>query len=77
MHAITPHSPQPDRPTEEPRVLLTVEAAAELLSYSRTHVYTMLKTGEIESVKVGRLRRIPTDALVAYVQRLTTKQRAA
>ena len=39
------------------RVLLTVEAAAELLSISRTMMFALIKTGEIVSVRVGRLRK--------------------
>jgi excisionase family DNA binding protein len=61
----------------KPRVLLSVEAAAEQLSLSRTRVFALLKAGEIESVKVGRLRRIPTAALERYVRRLTDLQQGA
>jgi excisionase family DNA binding protein len=60
--------------TPQPRVLLTVEVAAEQLSFSRTRLYQLLKAGEVESVKVGRLRRIPADALATYLQRLTAEQ---
>lgn len=59
-----------DQAEAPPRVLLTVEAAAEQLSFSRTRMYQLLKDGEIESVKVGRLRRIPAEALTVYVRRL-------
>jgi excisionase family DNA binding protein len=60
--------------TPQPRVLLSAEAAAEQLSISRTRMYQMLKSGEIASVKVGRLRRIPAEALTNYLQRLTSEQ---
>lgn len=62
---------------DSPRLLLTVEAAAEWLSISRTRMYALLKAGEIESVKVGRLRRIPAEAITAYITRLAAAQRAA
>jgi excisionase family DNA binding protein len=52
-----------------PRVLYTVEAAAQLLSISRTRMYSLIKTGDIHSVRVGRLRRIPDDALTEFAQR--------
>jgi excisionase family DNA binding protein len=52
------------------RLLLTVEAAAELLSLGRTTVYELVSTGELESVKIGRSRRVPYDALRRYVDRL-------
>jgi excisionase family DNA binding protein len=60
-----------------PRVLLTVEAAAARLSISRTRMYALLKSGDVASVRVGRLRRIPTAALDAFTARLVTTQHAA
>ena len=59
-----------------PRVLLSVEAAAERLSLSRTRLYALIKSGDIESVKVGRLRRVPADALPLFVARLVDEQSA-
>jgi len=53
------------------RTLLSVEAAATQLSIGRTTMYALLKTGAIESVRVGRLRRVPASALTDYVARLT------
>jgi excisionase family DNA binding protein len=63
-------------PSQTPRTLLTVEQAAEQLSVGRTTVYALLKSGEITSVRVGRLRRIPADALTAYVHQLQAQQNA-
>lgn len=54
----------------EPRVLLTVEEAAKRLSLGRTTVFQLLKTGRLQSVRVGRLRRIPTEALDEYARSL-------
>jgi excisionase family DNA binding protein len=51
------------------RLLLTVSEAARRLGIGRSLLYQLLTTGEIESIHVGRLRRIPADALVAYVER--------
>ncbi len=56
------------------RLLLTVEEAARRLSLSRTMVYELAMRGEIESFKVGRSRRFPADALVAFIERKRTKQ---
>jgi excisionase family DNA binding protein len=58
-------------------VLLTVEEAAQRLSIGRTTMYALLKAGQINSVRIGRLRRIPAEALTAYTARLTAKQHAA
>lgn len=44
--------------------------AARLLAISQSQLWELLARGEIESVKIGRLRRIPHDALAAYVERL-------
>lgn len=59
-----------------PRTLLTVEAAAAQLSIGRTTMYALVGSGAIESIKVGRLRRVPADALTDYVARLGARQRA-
>jgi excisionase family DNA binding protein len=59
------------------RLLLTVEAAAERLSISRTRMYALIKSGDVASVRVGRLRRVPVAALDAFTARLLTNQHAA
>jgi excisionase family DNA binding protein len=57
--------------------LLTVEEAALRLSISRTTMYALLKDGQLDSVRVGRLRRITAGALTAYTARLIAEQHAA
>jgi excisionase family DNA binding protein len=52
------------------RLLLTVEEAAEQLGIGRTLMYALVKDGAVESVHIGRLRRIPADALPRYLQGL-------
>jgi excisionase family DNA binding protein len=54
------------------RLLLTVEEAAEQLGIGRTLMYALVKGGQVESVHIGRLRRIPADALPRYLERLRT-----
>lgn len=58
---------QPDQPV----VLMTPEAAAERLSISRTRIYELLASRTLESVKIGRLRRIRPEHLEAFVTRLS------
>lgn len=53
-----------------PRIVLTIEEAAECLGIGRTLMYALVTAGEVESVRIGRLRRIPTDALDRYVSEL-------
>lgn len=54
----------------ETTLLLTPEQAAERLGIGRSKVYELIGTGELESVKIGRLRRVPVDALTAFVESL-------
>ena len=49
--------------------LLTADEAAEALSLSRSTLYVELASGRLESIHVGRARRIPADALEAWVER--------
>lgn len=51
-------------------LLLKVEEVAERLNVGRSTAYHLVLTGEIESITVGRLRRVPADALTDYINRL-------
>ena len=64
---------KPIRAENGPRVaplLLKPEEAAEALGIARTRVYQLMRAGDIQSVKIGKVRRIPVAALQAYVDRL-------
>ncbi|MFI5630616.1 excisionase family DNA-binding protein [Streptomyces sp. NPDC051664] len=50
-------------------VLLTVEEAARRLRIGRTVCYRLISSGELESITVGRLRRVPADAVPEFVTR--------
>ena len=39
-------------------MLLTAEEAAESLKVGRCKLYDLIRTGELASIKIGRLRRI-------------------
>jgi excisionase family DNA binding protein len=54
--------------------LLKVEEAAQRLAIARTSMFHLLATGEVESIRVGRLRRIPVECLEEYVGRLRRDQ---
>jgi len=58
-----------------PAVLLTVEEAAKRLRIGRTSMYCLVSTGAIETVTVGRLRRVPEECLAEYVTRLRQRAR--
>lgn len=74
-----PAPAEPARPTP-PRVMFTVEEAAEQLGIGRTVMFRLIRNGDIESVRIGRLRRVPASAIQDYAARLvsdTTTQTAA
>ena len=50
-------------------LLLTPTEAARRLSLARSTLYELVLTGEIDSIKIGRSRRIPVDALTDYIDR--------
>lgn len=52
------------------KLLYTTAEAAKVLGIGRSTLYLLLGRGEIESVKIGALRRIPPTALDAYVERI-------
>ncbi|MFQ6147062.1 helix-turn-helix domain-containing protein [Streptomyces seoulensis] len=46
---------------------LTVEEAARRLGVGRTTMYALIASGEVGSVLIGRLRRVPAEALADYL----------
>jgi excisionase family DNA binding protein len=54
--------------------LLTPTEAARRLSLGRTRLSQLIGSGEIASVRVGKLRRIPARAVRAYVDGLVAVQ---
>ena len=64
-------------PAPPARVLLTVEEAAERLGMGKTKTYSFVLSGELESVRIGRLRRIHVDAIAAFAARLVAQNRVA
>jgi excisionase family DNA binding protein len=51
-------------------LLLRVEEAALRLGIGRTSMYRLVMTGEVESVQIGGLRRIPAPCIEEYIDRL-------
>ena len=64
------HPDAPRRPDPPARLLVTVDVAASLLSMGRSKTYELIASGDLESVAIGRSRRIPVDAIDDYVARL-------
>ncbi|MFF9688138.1 helix-turn-helix domain-containing protein [Streptomyces sp. NPDC014623] len=68
------------RPTGDTTlVALTVTEAARRIGIGRTKLYEYVSSGEIASVKIGSLRRIPAEAVNDFLARRlsTTDFRAA
>jgi excisionase family DNA binding protein len=53
------------------RMLLRPEEVARSLAIGRTAVFELIRTGELRSVKIGKSRRIPADAVAEYVAGLS------
>jgi excisionase family DNA binding protein len=51
-------------------MLFSVEEVADILHIGRSTVFKLIKDGKIQSIKMGRSRRIPIDAMQDYVDDL-------
>ena len=49
--------------SDDQRILYTVDEVCHLLAIGKTSLYSLISTGVIHSVKLGRSRRIPRSAL--------------
>jgi excisionase family DNA binding protein len=52
------------------KLLLTTTEAAQALGIGRSKLYELIRTGAVESVRIGGSRRIPAEALKAFVASL-------
>ena len=57
-------------------LLYKPEAAAAVLGIGRSKRFELIAAGQIETVQIGRSRRIPAEALTQYVDRLRGKAEA-
>ena len=51
-------------------MLFSIEEVADILHIGRSTVFKLIKEGKIQSIKLGRSRRIPIDAMQNYVNEL-------
>ena len=49
------------------KILLKVPEVAEMIGLGRSKAYQLMGSGELASVRVGRARRIPTEAVRKWV----------
>ena len=57
------------------KLLLTPVEAARVLGIGRSKLYELLQAGQLKSVHIGSCRRIPADALTAFLHALAERQR--
>jgi excisionase family DNA binding protein len=57
--------------------LLTVERAAIVMSVGKRTVERLIANGELRSVKIGRRRLVPEDAVVQYIRLAERRGRVA
>ncbi len=60
-----------------PRLLLTVPDAAAALAISRSKLYELFAAGLVRSVRIDGSRRVPVEALEAYVAVLLDQEAIA
>ncbi|HEX6685738.1 MAG TPA: helix-turn-helix domain-containing protein [Candidatus Limnocylindrales bacterium] len=61
--------------SQAPELLLTIEGVCRALNVGPTTAKALISSGAIESVLIGRCRRVPIEALRDYVAKLRTGQR--
>lgn len=54
-------------------ILFSVEEVADILHIGRSTVFNLIKQGKIQSIKLGRSRRVPIDAMQTYVDELVSE----
>jgi excisionase family DNA binding protein len=71
--AATRRDDQPGGTLAMEKLLLTPEEAAEALNISRSMLYDLIRLRTIKSVKIGKARRIPAEAMRQYVDALMSE----
>lgn len=65
-------------PTPVPtRALYTVAETVVLLNYSRATIFELIRAGRLETVSEGRSRRVPAEAIAAYIELLKKEAKEA
>ncbi len=55
---------------DQPRpIVLTVKEACQVLRISRWTLYDLIRARSIETIKIGRSRRIPVSSVSKYIKR--------
>ena len=57
-------------PSNREPLLYTIPEAATALRISRTKLYELLDSGQVESIYIGRSRKVPAEALRIFIDSL-------
>jgi excisionase family DNA binding protein len=58
-----------DRDSARPILVLRVREVMDVLSLSRSKVYAMIASQELDSIRIGRSVRVPYDGLLDWMAR--------
>jgi excisionase family DNA binding protein len=64
---------EPVTTASDDRLLLTLEEAAQCLAVGRTTIYELVGRGELQTVTIGRCRRVPVSSLRSFVDQLVSR----
>ena len=64
-----------DRKRDITAIFRSMNDAATALGVSRTTLYKLIEEGDLDSVKIGKARRISTESLEAYAAKLLATAR--
>ena len=56
-------------------LLLTPEEAFAMIGVGRSHGFKLIASGDLPSIKIGRLRRVPLAALKQWIEAQTSVQK--
>jgi len=56
-----------DNNGDPPQAVLTVAETCERLRISKTKFYDLKRAKELETMKIGRLTRVPIDSITKYI----------
>jgi excisionase family DNA binding protein len=53
---------------ESPKILFKLEEVAQMLSVSKSHLYSLIATRRLPTIKLGRVRRVSIIALQQWIE---------
>ena len=63
-------------PNRSEPLLYTLPEAAAAIRISRAKLYELLDSNELESIHIGRSRKVPAEALRIYIDQLWARSRS-